>query len=75
MGSPTCIMTSALDRGEVFGTPADATARANYIQAVTASIPAFAECDYAHGDVPIRVSRFRTQTQAKGYEAPANRIG
>ena len=60
---------------EVFGTPADATARAKYIQAVTASIPAFAEYDYVHGNVLVRVSHFLKPSQAKGYGQAIDSIG
>ncbi|MFC1439070.1 hypothetical protein ABUW04_12430 [Streptacidiphilus sp. N1-10] len=60
---------------EVFGTPADATARAKYIQAVTASIPALAEYDYVHGTVLVRVSHFLKPSQAKGYEQAVGSIG
>lgn len=56
---------------EVFGSPADAEARAKYIQAVTKSLPALAEYDYVHGAVLVRVSHYLTPAQAAGYEAAA----
>lgn len=49
---------------EVFSDPADAAARAKYIQTVTKSLPALAEYDYVHGSTVVRVSRFLTPAQA-----------
>jgi hypothetical protein len=60
-----------VDRGgaiEVFGSPADATARAKYIQAVTKSMPALAEYDYVHSTVLVRVSHYLTPGQAAAYK-------
>ncbi|MEV5786958.1 hypothetical protein AB0L42_39115 [Streptomyces sp. NPDC052287] len=57
---------------EAFGTPADATARAKYIQAVTKGMPALSEYDYVHGTVVVRVSHFLTPKQAAAYESAAN---
>jgi hypothetical protein len=53
---------------EVFGKPADAAARAKYIQAVAKSISALAEYDYVHGSVLIRVSHYLTPKQAAAYK-------
>ncbi|MGW1748078.1 hypothetical protein ACWCRD_21230 [Streptomyces sp. NPDC002092] len=53
---------------EVFGSPADAAARAKYIQAVTKAMPALTEYDYVHGTVVIRVSHYLTPTQAASYK-------
>lgn len=67
-----------VDRGgaiEVFATPADATARAKYIQAVTKSMPMLSEYDYVHGTVLVRVSHYLTPDQAAGYKTAANGIG
>jgi hypothetical protein len=75
--------TTGLDKGdiqfggsiEVFATPEDATARAKYIQAVTASLPAAAEYDYVQGDVLVRVSHLLKPSQAKEYEAATRQLG
>ena len=56
---------------EVFGSPADAAARAKYIQAVTKSMPALTEYDYVHGTVLIRVSHYLTPAQAASYKTAA----
>ena len=56
---------------EVFGGPADAAARAKYIQAVTKSMPALTEYDYVHGTVVIRVSHYLTPAQAASYKTAA----
>ncbi|MFJ5275088.1 hypothetical protein [Streptomyces sp. NPDC088358] len=64
-----------VDRGgaiEAFGTPADATARAKYIQAVTKGMPALTEYDYVHGTVLVRVSHNLTPKQAAAYKAAAD---
>ncbi|MGW1811201.1 hypothetical protein [Streptomyces sp. NPDC002078] len=48
-----------VDRGgavEVFADPADAATRAQYLQAVTKSMPALAEYDFVHATVLVRVS-------------------
>jgi hypothetical protein len=60
---------------EVFATPADAAARAKYIQTATASLPALAEYDYVHGDVLVRVSHFIKPGLAKGYDQAVASIG
>ncbi|WP_127354005.1 hypothetical protein [Actinacidiphila soli] len=59
---------------EVFSDPADATARAKYIQAVTKSMPALTEYDYVHGSTVVRVSRFLTPKQAGEYETAAGKL-
>ncbi|MEU1535554.1 hypothetical protein [Streptomyces fagopyri] len=59
---------------EVFGSPADATARAKYIQAVTKGMPALSEYDYVHGTVVVRVSHYLTPKQAGAYKSAANRL-
>ncbi|MFI1169259.1 hypothetical protein ACH4UM_38290 [Streptomyces sp. NPDC020801] len=63
-----------VDRGgavEVFANPTDAAARAKYIQAVTKSMPMFAEYDYVHGTVLVRVSHYLTPNQARQYKTAA----
>lgn len=75
--------TTGLDKGdiqfggsiEVFATPEDAAARAKYIQAVTASLPAAAEYDYVQGDILVRVSHLLKPSQAKDYEAATRQLG
>lgn len=57
---------------EVFGSPADAQARAKYIQAVTKSLPMLAEYDYVHGAVLVRVSHYLTPDQAGAYKTAAD---
>lgn len=57
---------------EVFGSEADAQARAKYIQAVMKSLPALAEYDYVHGSALVRVSHYLTPTQAAGYKSAAD---
>ncbi|CCB73347.1 conserved protein of unknown function [Streptantibioticus cattleyicolor NRRL 8057 = DSM 46488] len=59
---------------EAFATPADAEARAKYVQAVTKSMPALAEYDYQHGTILIRVSHFLTPAQAAAYKTAADKI-
>lgn len=56
---------------EVFASPADATARAKYIQTVSKSMSALAEYDYVHGTVLVRVSHYLTPAQAEEYKAAA----
>ncbi|MFI7399681.1 hypothetical protein ACIBW9_04200 [Streptomyces sp. NPDC049541] len=56
---------------EVFSSPADATARAKYIQAVTKAMPALTEYDYVNGTVVLRVSHYLTPAQAATYKAAA----
>lgn len=60
---------------EVFADPADAKARATYIETVTKSMSALAEYDYVHGTVLVRVSRFLTPAQAAGYKSAAASLG
>ncbi|MER7937345.1 MULTISPECIES: hypothetical protein [unclassified Streptomyces] len=57
---------------EVFGDGAGAQARAEYIQAVTKSMPALSEYDYVHGAVLVRVSHYLTPTQAAEYKTAVN---
>ncbi|MGW3159441.1 hypothetical protein [Streptomyces sp. NPDC001089] len=57
---------------EAFGSPADATARAKYIQAVTKGMPALSEYDYVHGTIVVRVSHYLTPKQAAAYESATN---
>lgn len=59
---------------EAFDSPADAAARAKYIQAVTKGMPALSEYDYVHGTVVVRVSHYLTPKQAGAYESAANRL-
>ena len=60
---------------EVFANPADAAARAKYIEAVTKSMSALAEYDYVHGTVLVRVSHYLTPAQAAGYKSAAAGLG
>lgn len=60
---------------EVFPTAADATARANYIQAVTKALPSASEYDFTAGTLLIRVSHFLTPSQAADYQKAASEIG
>ncbi|MCY0917005.1 hypothetical protein OS965_02290 [Streptomyces sp. H27-G5] len=53
---------------ETFATPAEAKARADYIQAATQTIPALAEYDYLHGPTLLRVSHYLTPGQAGEYK-------
>ncbi|MFF4911265.1 hypothetical protein ACFY2T_41100 [Streptomyces sp. NPDC001260] len=57
---------------EVFASPADATARAKYIETVTKSVSALTEYDYVHGTVLVRVSHYLTPSQAAEYKTVAN---
>ncbi|MET7745495.1 hypothetical protein [Streptomyces sp. NPDC005385] len=59
---------------EVFGTAADATARAKYIQSVTKSMSALAEYDYVHGTVLVRVSHYLTPKQADAYKLATSEL-
>ncbi|TVZ84912.1 hypothetical protein FB157_120179 [Streptomyces sp. BK340] len=59
---------------EVFGSPADANARARYIQAVLKSMPPLAEYDYVHGRVLVRVSHYLTPKQAAAYKTAAGEL-
>lgn len=66
-----------VDRGgaiEVFADPADAKARAKYIQAVTKSMPVFSEYDYVHGTVLVRVSHYLTPAQAAVYKKAVDKL-
>ncbi|MEU1412038.1 hypothetical protein [Streptomyces sp. NPDC005731] len=66
-----------IERGgaiEVFADPADAKARADYIQGFAKSMPTLAEYDYVHGAVLVRVSRDLTPAQAAAYKTAANRL-
>jgi hypothetical protein len=61
-----------VDRGgsiEVFGNAVDAKVRAQYIQAVTKSMPALSEYDYVRGAVLVRVSHHLTSKQASDYKS------
>ncbi|MEU5438446.1 hypothetical protein AB0G73_34550 [Streptomyces sp. NPDC020719] len=60
---------------ETFSSAGDAATRAQYIEAVTRSIPALAEYDYLHGTNVIRVSHYLTPVQAKEYETAAAQLG
>ncbi|MBW8737130.1 MAG: hypothetical protein JF621_08375 [Streptomyces turgidiscabies] len=60
---------------EVFADPAGAEARAKYIQAIGKSMPVFAEYDYVHGAVLVRVSHYLTPTQAAGYKTATSGLG
>lgn len=59
---------------EVFGSPADAQARAQYIQSVTKAMPMLAEYDYVHGAALVRVSHYLTPKQAADYKAAADNL-
>ncbi|MER8011798.1 hypothetical protein [Streptomyces sp. NPDC094149] len=59
---------------EVFASPADATARAKYIQTVAKSMSALAEYDYVHGSVLVRVSHYLTPAQAAEYKTAATKL-
>lgn len=59
---------------EAFASPADAAARAEYIESVTKGSGALSEYDYVHGSVVVRVSRFLTPAQAKQYKAAAAKV-
>lgn len=60
---------------EAFDNAADAQARAKYVEAVTKSVPAFAEYDYLHGTILIRVSQLLTPDQAATYKTAVAKIG
>jgi hypothetical protein len=60
---------------EVFATPADAKARADYIQGVVKSLPALLEYDYPHGAVLVRLSRFLSPSQASDYDKVGASLG
>lgn len=60
---------------EVFPNPADAAARAKYVEAVTKAVQMFAEYDYVQGDVVLRLSHFLTPDQAAKYKAALDKLG
>ena len=60
---------------EVFGSPADAQARAKYIRSVTKSMPMLTEYDYVHGSALVRVSHYLTPKQAADYKTAASNLG
>ncbi|MFH9348314.1 hypothetical protein [Kitasatospora sp. NPDC017646] len=65
---------SGADRGatvEVFATAEDAKARAAYIEAIGKAQPIFAEYDYVHGTVLVRVAKALTPDQAAEYDKAA----
>ncbi|NUQ95594.1 MAG: hypothetical protein HOY79_03190 [Streptomyces sp.] len=67
--------TGSVDRGgvvEVFATADDAKARAAYIEAIGKAQPAFAEYDFVHGPVLVRVAKALTPTQAAEYDKAAS---
>lgn len=67
-----------VDRGgaiESFATAPDAKARAEYIQAVTKSMPALSEYDYVQGTTLVRVSHYLTPKQAGEYKAAVANLG
>jgi hypothetical protein len=53
---------------EVFSAPGDAAARSKYVAAVTKSVQAFAEYDYVHGDIVLRLSHLLTPDEAAAYK-------
>ncbi|MFE5582577.1 hypothetical protein [Kitasatospora sp. NPDC056531] len=62
------------DRGatvEVFATAEDAKARAAYIEAIGKAQPIFAEYDFLHGTVLVRVAKALTPDQAAEYDKAA----
>ncbi|MEV7391444.1 MULTISPECIES: hypothetical protein [unclassified Streptomyces] len=60
---------------EAFGSPADAQARAKYIQAVTKSMPMLTEYDYVHGTILVRLSHYLTPKQAADYKTAIDNLG
>lgn len=60
---------------EVFTSPADAKARAAYIQGIVKSLPALLEYDYVHGPVVVRVSKLLPPSQAAEYDKAAAVFG
>lgn len=72
------LRSDAIERGgsvEVFGTAAEAHARAEYIGRIGTALPAAVEYDYVSGTALVRVSRLLTPTQARAYEAAAKALG
>lgn len=59
---------------EVFVNADDAQARAEYVGAITRSVPAFAEYQYRSGAVLLRVSGQLTPDQAAAYETALAQI-
>ncbi|MGW3061915.1 hypothetical protein ACWC98_39290 [Streptomyces goshikiensis] len=59
---------------EAFATPADAQARAAYIQTITKGMPALTEYDYVHGSIVVRLSRYLTPGQAGEYKAATDKL-
>ncbi|MGW2371645.1 hypothetical protein [Kitasatospora sp. NPDC001683] len=65
---------SGADRGatvEVFASAEDAKARAAYIEAIGKAQPIFAEYDFVHGAVLVRVAKALTPDQAAEYDKAA----
>ncbi|MFF0409045.1 hypothetical protein ACFYUY_01245 [Kitasatospora sp. NPDC004745] len=66
--------TGSVDRGaviEVFATADDAKARFAYIDAIGKAQPLFAEQDFLHGAVLVRVAKALTPAQAAEYDKAA----
>ncbi|WP_369388876.1 hypothetical protein AB5J72_15745 [Streptomyces sp. CG1] len=59
---------------EVFSSPDDAAARTKYVAAVTKSVPTFAEYDYQHGAIVLRLSHFLTPDQAAAYKKALDKL-
>ncbi|MEV8324496.1 hypothetical protein [Kitasatospora sp. NPDC056731] len=67
--------TSGIDSGatvEVFANEADAKTRAAYIDGIGKAQPMFAEQDFVHGAVLVRVTKALTATQAAEYDKAAS---
>jgi hypothetical protein len=67
--------TSGIDSGatvEVFANEADAKARHDYIDAIGKAQPIFAEQDFLHGQVLVRVAKALTAAQAAEYDKAAS---
>ncbi|MFD5467263.1 hypothetical protein ACFWIQ_31230 [Kitasatospora sp. NPDC127059] len=66
--------TSGIDSGatvEAFANEADAKARAAYIKSIGDAQPIFAEQDFVHGSVLVRVAKALTPAQAAEYDKAA----
>ncbi|MFJ9846572.1 hypothetical protein ACIRYZ_40290 [Kitasatospora sp. NPDC101155] len=66
--------TEGIDSGavvEVFANEADAKARHDYIDAIGKAQPIFAEQDFLHGPVLVRVAKALTAAQAAEYDKAA----
>ncbi|MFE2838337.1 hypothetical protein ACFXI6_46490 [Streptomyces mirabilis] len=77
LGGTSMYKTGDVELGgsvEVFPDPADAAARAKYVEAVTKSVQAFAEYDYSHGSIVLRLSRFLTPDQAAVYKKALDKL-